>query len=76
MGDPVVHSSKESLIFILQVRVYDRLFKHKNPEDSAEVPGGFLSDVKSNTLEIKNAKADRYLNGVKVCFVYQCLGSI
>lgn len=27
------------------VRLYGRLFMHKNPEDSNEVPNGFLSDV-------------------------------
>ena len=27
------------------VRLYERLFRHKNPEDSSEVPNGFLSDV-------------------------------
>ena len=27
------------------VRLYERLFRHKNPEDSNEVPNGFLSDV-------------------------------
>ncbi|TRY96870.1 hypothetical protein DNTS_015421 [Danionella cerebrum] len=28
-----------------EVRLYERLFVHKNPEDPAEVPAGFLSDV-------------------------------
>ncbi|MCP9258846.1 putative glutamine--tRNA ligase [Dirofilaria immitis] len=27
-----------------QVRIYERLFRHKNPEDANEVPGGFISD--------------------------------
>ncbi|XP_034186948.1 glutaminyl-tRNA synthetase [Osmia lignaria lignaria] len=27
------------------IRLYDRLFKHKNPEDPHEVPNGFLSDI-------------------------------
>lgn len=27
------------------VRIYSRLFLHKNPEDPVEVPGGFLSDI-------------------------------
>ncbi|KHJ45111.1 glutamine--tRNA ligase [Trichuris suis] len=35
-----------------EVRLYDRLFHHKNPEDSNEVPNGFLSDVNENSLEV------------------------
>ncbi|XP_003375346.1 glutamine--tRNA ligase [Trichinella spiralis] len=27
-----------------EVRLYERLFHHRNPEDSNEVPGGFLTD--------------------------------
>jgi len=50
----------------VDVRLYDRLFKHKNPEDSTEVPGGFLSDINENTLAVKTAKADKYIQGVKV----------
>ncbi|CAK9821612.1 Probable glutamine--tRNA ligase [Anthophora retusa] len=30
---------------LASVRLYERLFKHKNPEDPNEVPNGFLSDV-------------------------------
>ncbi|KAG7200944.1 hypothetical protein KM043_003304 [Ampulex compressa] len=30
---------------LASVRLYERLFKHKNPEDANEVPHGFLSDV-------------------------------
>uniref|UniRef100_A0A8C6RR45 Glutaminyl-tRNA synthetase 1 n=1 Tax=Nannospalax galili TaxID=1026970 RepID=A0A8C6RR45_NANGA len=33
---------------VCEIRLYERLFQHKNPEDPAEVPGGFLSDL--NTL--------------------------
>ena len=28
-----------------EVRLYEKLFHHKSPEDPSEVPGGFLSDV-------------------------------
>lgn len=28
-----------------EVRLYERLFYHKSPEDPAEVPGGYLTDV-------------------------------
>lgn len=30
---------------LASIRLYERLFKHKNPEDSNEVPNGFLSDI-------------------------------
>ncbi|KAM4651239.1 glutamine--tRNA ligase [Discoglossus pictus] len=52
---------------VCEVRLYDRLFLHKTPEDPAEVPGGFLNDLNPNSLTIihkalvdqsvKNAKA-------------------
>ncbi|XP_076237813.1 glutaminyl-tRNA synthetase [Calliopsis andreniformis] len=34
---------------LASIRLYERLFKHKNPEDSNEVPNGFLSDVNSGS---------------------------
>lgn len=30
---------------VCEVRLYEKLFHHKSPEDTAEVPGGFLTDV-------------------------------
>ena len=48
------------------VRLYDRLFRHKNPEDPTEVPGGFLKDVNSDSLTVAKAVADKSLGGVKV----------
>ncbi|XP_015277607.1 PREDICTED: glutamine--tRNA ligase [Gekko japonicus] len=43
-----------------EVRQYERLFLHKNPEDPTEVPGGFLSDVNPNSLcVIEAALVDR-----------------
>lgn len=42
-----------------EVRIYDRLFKHPNPEDPAVVPGGFLNDINENSLNlISNALID------------------
>ncbi|NWY00040.1 SYQ ligase, partial [Nothoprocta ornata] len=35
-----------------EVRLYERLFLHKNPEDPAEVPGGFLSDLNPDSLRV------------------------
>ncbi|XP_065673354.1 glutamine--tRNA ligase isoform X2 [Hydra vulgaris] len=47
-----------------EVRIYDRLFKHPNPEDPKEVPGGFLSDINENSLQvIKNAFVDVSVKG-------------
>ena len=43
--------------------LYERLFKHKNPEDSTVVPDGFLSDVDENSLNVvEDAVADNYLS--------------
>ncbi|XP_055269763.1 glutamine--tRNA ligase [Moschus berezovskii] len=38
-----------------EIRLYERLFQHKNPEDPAEVPGGFLSDLNSASLQVVEA---------------------
>ena len=47
----------------IEVRLYERLFKHKNPEDSTVVPDGFLSDVDENSLNVvEDAVADNYLS--------------
>ncbi|XP_032506074.1 glutamine--tRNA ligase isoform X4 [Phocoena sinus] len=35
-----------------EIRLYERLFQHKNPEDPAEVPGGFLSDLNPASLQV------------------------
>jgi glutaminyl-tRNA synthetase len=55
-----------SILLFEQVRVYERLFKHRNPEDGNEVPGGFLSDINQHTLSIKTAYADKHLAKAKV----------
>ncbi|ORX73878.1 glutaminyl-tRNA synthetase [Linderina pennispora] len=42
-----------------EVRVYDALFKHANPYDKNEVPGGWLSDVNDKSLVVaKGAVAE------------------
>ncbi|XP_078206954.1 glutamine--tRNA ligase isoform X2 [Callithrix jacchus] len=38
-----------------EVRLYERLFQHKNPEDPTEVPGGFLSDLNPASLRVVEA---------------------
>ena len=43
----------------IEVRLYEKLFKHKNPEDPNEVPGGFLTDINENSLSVmSDAVAD------------------
>ncbi|GCC20433.1 hypothetical protein chiPu_0018993 [Chiloscyllium punctatum] len=52
---------------ICELRLYERLFLHKCPEDPSDVPGGFLTDINPNSLmiiedamldvSVKNAKA-------------------
>ncbi|XP_077181034.1 glutamine--tRNA ligase [Paroedura picta] len=51
---------------VCEVRQYERLFLHKNPEDSTEVPGGFLSDVNPNSLSvIEEALVDKSVREAK-----------
>lgn len=42
----------------IEVRLYENLFKHKNPEDAAEVPGGFLSDCNPDSLRVVTSYGD------------------
>lgn len=55
----------------IEVRLYDRLFKHKNPEDPNEVKDGFLSDINSDSLKIVTALADQSLSGIATYQAYQ-----
>lgn len=55
----------------LEVRLYEQLFKHRNPEDTNEVPGGFLSDITEDSMNVLLAYADRSLEGVKVYDKFQ-----
>ncbi|RUS86086.1 hypothetical protein EGW08_006179 [Elysia chlorotica] len=57
---------------ICEVRLYDRLFKHKFPEDSTEVPGGFLSDINPDSLQVlRSAMVDRSVAGAEVYTKFQ-----
>ncbi|XP_053205469.1 probable glutamine--tRNA ligase [Panonychus citri] len=43
----------------VEIRLYDNLFIHKNPEDKDQVPGGFITDINPNSLKIvPNAMVD------------------
>lgn len=55
----------------IEVRLYEPLFKHKNPEDPNEVPGGFLTDCRDDTLKVMEAYADSSINGAKVYDKFQ-----
>ncbi|CAM4585364.1 glutamine--tRNA ligase isoform X1 [Caretta caretta] len=51
---------------VCEVRLYEQLFLHKNPEDPAEVPAGFLSDLNPDSLCVMDsALADRSIRSAK-----------
>ncbi|GFR04294.1 glutamine--tRNA ligase [Trichonephila clavata] len=55
-----------------EVRLYEKLFNHKNPEDPKEVPGGFITDCNPNSLRIiQNAMVDKSMKDVKVYNKFQ-----
>ncbi|XP_068627673.1 probable glutamine--tRNA ligase [Battus philenor] len=55
----------------VEVRLYEPLFKHKNPEDASVVPGGFLSDCREDTLKVATALADQSIKTAKVYDKFQ-----
>uniref|UniRef100_A0A672ZWF7 Glutamine--tRNA ligase n=1 Tax=Sphaeramia orbicularis TaxID=375764 RepID=A0A672ZWF7_9TELE len=57
---------------VCEVRLYERLFLHKHPEDTSEVPNGFLSDINPNSLQvITSALVDTSVKGAKVFDKFQ-----
>ncbi|XP_038267450.1 glutamine--tRNA ligase [Dermochelys coriacea] len=59
-----IHWVSEPLV--CEVRLYEQLFLHKNPEDPAEVPAGFLSDLNPDSLHVMDsALADRSVCSAK-----------
>lgn len=57
---------------VCEVRLYERLFLHKHPEDPSEVPRGFLSDINPNSLQvISSALVDTSVKGAKVLDKFQ-----
>ncbi|CAJ1084946.1 glutamine--tRNA ligase isoform X2 [Xyrichtys novacula] len=57
---------------VCEVRLYERLFLHKHPEDPSEVPNGFLSDINPNSLQtISSALVDISVKGAKVLDKFQ-----
>lgn len=55
----------------IEVRLYEKLFKHKNPEDANEVPGGFLSDCNLDSLKVITAYADASVMNARVYDKFQ-----
>ncbi|CAL1539919.1 unnamed protein product [Lymnaea stagnalis] len=57
---------------LCEIRVYDRLFNHKFPEDATQVPGGFLTDINPDSLEVlPEAMVDHSVLGAKVYDKFQ-----
>ncbi|KAK3873248.1 hypothetical protein Pcinc_021721 [Petrolisthes cinctipes] len=54
-----------------EVRLYERLFNHKSPEDPSVVPGGFLTDVNPNSLNVLSALVDMSVKGAQVLQKFQ-----
>lgn len=52
--------------FLLYLTLSFLRFKHKNPEDTAEVPNGFLTDCNEDTLKILKSYCDKSLLSAKV----------
>lgn len=55
----------------VEVRIYEQLFKHKNPEDPNEVPGGFLTDINESSITRLQAYADRVIKRVAIYDKFQ-----
>uniref|UniRef100_A0A3B4WQA3 Glutamine--tRNA ligase n=1 Tax=Seriola lalandi dorsalis TaxID=1841481 RepID=A0A3B4WQA3_SERLL len=57
---------------VCEVRLYEKLFLHKHPEDPSEVPKGFLSDINPHSLQvISSALVDTSVKGAKVFDKFQ-----
>lgn len=55
----------------IEVRLYERLFVHKNPEDINEAPKGFLSDCNMDSLKVLKSFADKAIRTAKVYDKFQ-----
>lgn len=60
-----VHTFKAGFWFLLL------RFKHECPEDSSVVPGGFLTDINPNSLNITTALVDESVKGAQVLHKFQ-----
>ncbi|KAI0243723.1 Glutaminyl-tRNA synthetase [Massospora cicadina] len=41
-----------SPVAIRELRIYDTLFRHENPQDRSQVPGGYLADLNPDSLKV------------------------
>lgn len=55
----------------IEVRLYELLFRHKNPEDVNEVPGGFLIDCDVDSLTKLTSYVDASMRKFKVYDKFQ-----
>ncbi|XP_034028604.1 glutamine--tRNA ligase isoform X2 [Thalassophryne amazonica] len=57
---------------VCEIRLYERLFLHKHPEDLSDVPNGFLSDINPTSLQvISSALIDTSVKGAKTFDKFQ-----
>eukprot|EP00037_Helgoeca_nana_P032818 m.415490 g.415490 ORF g.415490 m.415490 type:complete len:790 (+) comp29649_c0_seq1:106-2475(+) len=54
-----------------ELRMYSRLFKHADPENPDVAPGGFVTDVDTDSLHIARAYVDATCTGAAVGTVFQ-----
>jgi glutaminyl-tRNA synthetase len=45
-------AAHQSPVRVARVNVYNNLFMHSNPQDKTAVPGGWLTDINPNSLEV------------------------
>jgi glutaminyl-tRNA synthetase len=68
----VAKSEKDSSPVNIEIRNYSNLFLHTNPMDKKEVPGGWLTDINPNSLQVvKTAYAEVGIKTSKVEDKYQ-----
>lgn len=59
-----IHWVAEENSCVCDIRMYSRLFKHKNPEDKSVVPGGFVTDCNKDSLKvIADARMEKCMLG-------------
>ena len=55
-----------------EVRLYERLFNHKNPEDTTQVPNGFLSDCNLDSLQVIPSALIERSSNILEAQIYDC----
>lgn len=62
VGESARHSSPVPL----EIRLYDSLFIHSDPDNKDQVPGGWLSDLNPESLQVKRGFGDVGVRSVRV----------